>query len=83
MGCGDAANLIGPANQLEVTNQADTFQWQVTALDNVTQTVTYTWSMTGTVGFGEQSLRARTKPNAGGRGGCQELSSFHHHVLFG
>jgi len=45
--CSDS-NLIGPANQLEVNNATDTFQWQVTALDKVSQTLTYTWTNTGT-----------------------------------
>lgn len=52
-GCTD--NVIGPENELEVTNETDTFQWQVTALDEVTQTLTYTWSMTGTVANVNQS----------------------------
>lgn len=46
-GC-SGTNVIGPENQLEVTNVADNFQWQVTALDKVTQTLTYGWTMTGT-----------------------------------
>jgi hypothetical protein len=46
-GCGDN-NVIGPANQLEVTNATDDFQWQVTALENVAQTLEYTWTNTGT-----------------------------------
>ncbi|HWP39171.1 MAG TPA: hypothetical protein VNL18_16605 [Gemmatimonadales bacterium] len=29
IGC-DSANVIGPENQLEVTNAADNFQWQGT-----------------------------------------------------
>ncbi|TFG88321.1 MAG: hypothetical protein E4H17_02525 [Gemmatimonadales bacterium] len=45
----DAANIIGPENQLEVGNVADTFQWQVTALDQVSQPLTYTWTTTGSV----------------------------------
>lgn len=45
-GCSD--NLIGPDNQLEVLNVADTFDWQVTALDKVTQTLRYSWMNTGT-----------------------------------
>jgi len=45
--CSDT-NVIGPANQLEVNNATDTFQWQVTALDKVSQTLTYTWANTGT-----------------------------------
>ena len=53
IGCTD--NLIGPDNQLEVSNETDTFQWQVTALDKVTQTLTYTWAMTGTVANVNQS----------------------------
>jgi hypothetical protein len=45
-GCG-ASNLIGPGNQLQVTNAADDFQFQVSTLSNVTQTLTYSWSNTG------------------------------------
>ncbi len=52
--CG-GGNVIGPANQLEVTNAADNFQWQVTALENVTQTLSYTWQNTGTVADVNQS----------------------------
>lgn len=52
-GCGE--NMIGPDNELEVANETDTFQWQVTALDKVTQTLTYTWAMTGTVANVNQS----------------------------
>ena len=40
-------NVIGPANQLQVTNAADDFQWQVSNLSNVTQTLTYSWTNTG------------------------------------
>lgn len=53
IGC--AGNVIGPENELEVANQVDTFEWQVTALDGVTQTLTYTWAMTGTVADVNQS----------------------------
>lgn len=52
-GCSD--KVIGPENELEVNNETDTFQWQVTALDEVTQTLTYSWSMTGTVANVDQS----------------------------
>lgn len=69
-GCGD--NLIGPENQLEVNNEVDTFQWQVTALDKVTQRLSYTWTMTGTVanvdqsaGGAEGSARLRIEDAAG------------------
>jgi hypothetical protein len=40
-------NVIGPGNQLQVTNAPDDFQFQVSNLNNVTQTLTYTWSNTG------------------------------------
>ncbi len=53
-GCG-GTNVIGPANQLEVTNVTDSFEWQVTALDNVSQTLTYAWENTGTVANVNQS----------------------------
>lgn len=54
VGCSDD-NVIGPENEPEVANETDTFQWQVTALDKVTQTLTYTWPMTGTVANVNQS----------------------------
>jgi len=44
--CG-SANVIGPANQLQVANVADNFQFQVTGLANVTQTLTYSWTNSG------------------------------------
>ena len=44
--CG-GSNLIGPDNQLEVTNATDQFQFQLTALANVTDSRTYTWVNTG------------------------------------
>jgi hypothetical protein len=53
-GC-DSGKTLGPANQLEVTNSADNFQAQATALDNVSQTLTYTWPMSGTVANVDQS----------------------------
>lgn len=46
-GCG-SDNVLGPDNQLEVTNATDNFQLQATALDNVSQTLAYSWEMTGT-----------------------------------
>ena len=48
-------NVIGPANQLEVSNVPGTFEWQVTALDNVTQTLTYAWTNPGTTANVNQS----------------------------
>ncbi|MDP2858923.1 MAG: hypothetical protein Q8P50_13230 [Bacillota bacterium] len=53
--CESSANLIGPENQLEVNNTTDTFQWQVSALSGVTQTLTYTWVNNGTIANVNQS----------------------------
>ena len=46
-GCSGSA-LIGPDNQLQVANDTDNFAFQVSNLSGVTQTLTYTWSNTGT-----------------------------------
>jgi hypothetical protein len=48
LGCGDSSTGIGPENQLEVTNAVDQFQFQLTALDKVTDRRTYDWENTGT-----------------------------------
>ncbi len=45
--CGDGANAIGPENQLEVTNAVDQFQFQLTALNGVTDRRVYDWENTG------------------------------------
>ena len=45
-GCGNG-NLIGPGNQLEVTGAEDQFQFHLTALDNVTDSRTYSWENSG------------------------------------
>ena len=55
MGCSASSNLIGPENQLEVNNAPDTFQWQVSTLSDVTQTLTYSWVNNGTVANVNQS----------------------------
>lgn len=47
-GCEDGANGIGPENQLEVTNAADQFQFQLTELDDVSDRRGYDWENTGT-----------------------------------
>ena len=54
-GCAGSTNVIGPENQLEVNNASDSFQWQATALSDITQTLTYTWVTTGTVANVNQS----------------------------
>jgi len=43
-----SGNVLGPDNQPQISNQTDTFQWQATAMDNISQTLTYTWQNTGT-----------------------------------
>ena len=52
--CSDS-NTLGPDNQLEVTNNADDFAIQATALDNISQTLVYTWQMSGTEANVDQS----------------------------
>lgn len=54
-GCTSSDNVVGPENEPEVTNQTDTFQWQVSDLSDVTQTFTYTWSNTGVMANVNQS----------------------------
>lgn len=43
-----SGNLLGPDNQVEIVNQTDTFEWQATAMQNITQTLIYSWQNTGT-----------------------------------
>ena len=52
--CG-SDNILGPDNQLQVSNNPDTFEWQATSLDKVSQTVSYDWTMTGTTANVNQS----------------------------
>jgi len=47
-GCGDSSTGIGPENQLEVMNAVDQFQFQLTALDDVSDRRSYNWENTGT-----------------------------------
>jgi len=47
--CGGGNPLDPTANQLQVGNAADNFQWQASSLSNVSQTVTYSWSNSGTM----------------------------------
>jgi len=48
LACDVSDNIVGPENQLEVRNVADTFEFHVTALDEVSDTLTYSWENTGT-----------------------------------
>jgi hypothetical protein len=45
--CGGDMGL-GPDNQLEVTNASDNFQFQVSNIESVSETLSYTWQNTGT-----------------------------------
>ena len=53
-GC-SSDNLLGPDNQLEVTNNTDTFQAQASNMVDITQTLPYTWQNTGTTANVDQS----------------------------
>lgn len=45
--CSD--NTVNPRFEPEISNKTDDFQFQVTGLDKVSQTLHYTWQNTGTV----------------------------------
>ncbi len=47
VGCG-GGNALDPAFQPQVANNPDNFQFQSTGVQNVTQTLQYTWSNSGT-----------------------------------
>lgn len=47
-GCGDSSTGIGPGNQLEVQNRVDQFQFQLIALEGVSDRRSYDWENTGT-----------------------------------
>ena len=51
--CSD--NLIGPSNQPEIGNNADNFQFQASNLTRTSQTLTYSWTNTGTTANVDQS----------------------------
>lgn len=55
LSCGSDANPIGPSNQPQITNATDNFQFQASNLVRVTQTLTYTWTNTGTQANVDQS----------------------------
>jgi hypothetical protein len=51
----DGDNPIGPSNSPEIANNPDSFQFQVSNLTGTTQTLTYTWTNTGTSANIDQS----------------------------
>jgi hypothetical protein len=52
--CGDS-NPIGPSNQPEVGNNPDNFQFQASNLTGTSQTLTYSWTNSGTSASVNQS----------------------------
>jgi hypothetical protein len=56
-GGGATTNPIGPSNQPEIGNSPDNFQFQASSLSRTTQTLTYTWTNTGTFADVNQSGR--------------------------
>ncbi len=42
-------NTISPKFEPEISNKTDTFEFQATSVENVSQTLQYTWQNTGTV----------------------------------
>ena len=53
--CGGNSNPIAPRFQPEVINNADSFSFQVTGVQNASSTLNYTWQNTGTVATVNQS----------------------------
>ena len=54
--CGsDKSNPLSPAVQPEIINNADSFSFQVTGVQNASATLTYSWQNTGTVATVNQS----------------------------
>jgi hypothetical protein len=54
-GCGDDPQPVAPGIQPEVINSVDNFQFQVTAVQNYSGTLTYAWSNTGPAATVNQS----------------------------
>src|SRR5512134_1673430 len=54
-GCDGDSNPIAPSNQPEVANAPDTFQFQASNVARTTQTLTYSWTNTGSVADVNQS----------------------------
>ncbi len=53
-GC-TSANLLGPANDLQLVNESGTFEWQASTLEEVSQELRYTWTNPGTMANVNQS----------------------------
>lgn len=48
-------NTLGPGNNVQVSNNTDTFEWQASSMDNIGETLTYNWENTGTTADVNQS----------------------------
>ena len=57
-GCGGGNSALNSQFQPQVANQQDNFQFQSTGVQNVTQTLTYTWQNTGTAASINQACTA-------------------------
>ena len=55
LACGDDPAPVAPGIQPEIVNSADNFQFQVTAVNNYTGALNYTWTNTGTAADVNQS----------------------------
>ena len=44
--CSDSGSILGPDNQVQVSNVGDQFHWQASDLAKVTDTETYSWTIT-------------------------------------
>ena len=54
-GCGDDPQPVAPGIQPQIINNVDNFQFQITAVNNYSGTLTYTWSNTGAAATVNQS----------------------------
>lgn len=52
--CG-SSNVLGPDNNVQISNNTDTFEWQASSMDNITQTLSYFWQNTETTANVNQS----------------------------
>ena len=46
--CNEETNTISPQFEPKIVNNTDSLEFQATSVDNVSQTLTYTWENTGT-----------------------------------
>ena len=44
--CSDSGSILGPDNQVQISNVSDAFAWQASNLANSTDTQSYSWTIT-------------------------------------